>query len=374
MTSSHLIQWIQHPETLDKESLYELRTLLARYPYFQTLRLLYLKNLYLLHDATFGEELRKSVLYVADRRQLFYQIEGARYYLHPHQPAAVTGQAMDESVTDRTIYLIDSFLSTVPDEQAQTTDLDYAMDYTTYLLAVTGQAMDESVTDRTIYLIDSFLSTVPDEQAQTTDLDYAMDYTTYLLAQTDGVESAASTVTEETPLLRGQDLIDSFLSRADEPLLSLEEVVGASAVAASIEKNMQSAEQIETKHDCMAPTVECQDSSEGAALPAQISAAKEISESETVSETDAVCDTEMTVCLAEHEDETGEEERGEFEETPSEDETFTETLAKIYVKQHRYDKALEIIKKLSLNYPKKNAYFADQIRFLEKLIINAKSK
>ncbi|MBD9092593.1 MAG: tetratricopeptide repeat protein, partial [Bacteroides oleiciplenus] len=27
-----------------------------------------------------------------------------------------------------------------------------------------------------------------------------------------------------------------------------------------------------------------------------------------------------------------------------------------------------------LNYPKKNAYFADQIRFLEKLIINAKSK
>lgn len=56
------------------------------------------------------------------------------------------------------------------------------------------------------------------------------------------------------------------------------------------------------------------------------------------------------------------------------DSCFTETLAKIYIKQHRYDKALEIIKKLSLNYPKKNAYFADQIRFLEKLIINAKSK
>lgn len=56
------------------------------------------------------------------------------------------------------------------------------------------------------------------------------------------------------------------------------------------------------------------------------------------------------------------------------DSCFTETLAKIYIKQHRYDKALEIIEKLSLNYPKKNAYFADQIRFLEKLIINAKSK
>ncbi|MDR0976793.1 MAG: tetratricopeptide repeat protein, partial [Prevotellaceae bacterium] len=50
------------------------------------------------------------------------------------------------------------------------------------------------------------------------------------------------------------------------------------------------------------------------------------------------------------------------------------TLAKIYIKQQRYEKALEIIKKLSLNYPNKNSYFADQIRFLEKLIINAKSK
>ncbi len=51
---------------------------------------------------------------------------------------------------------------------------------------------------------------------------------------------------------------------------------------------------------------------------------------------------------------------------------FTETLARIYVKQKRYDKALQIIKNLSLKYPEKNVYFADQIRFLEKLIINTK--
>ena len=54
------------------------------------------------------------------------------------------------------------------------------------------------------------------------------------------------------------------------------------------------------------------------------------------------------------------------------DSYFTETLAHIYVKQRRYDKALQIIKNLSLNYPEKNVYFADQIRFLEKLIINTK--
>ena len=80
--------------------------------------------------------------------------------------------------------------------------------------------------------------------------------------------------------------------------------------------------------------------------------------------------------LVEKEEETEEEEEPSVSPVTEEldDSCFTETLAKIYIKQHRYDKALEIIKKLNLKYPKKNAYFADQIRFLEKLIINAKSK
>ncbi len=59
-------------------------------------------------------------------------------------------------------------------------------------------------------------------------------------------------------------------------------------------------------------------------------------------------------------------------ETAIEDSFFTETLARIYIKQKRYEKALQIIKNLSLKYPEKNVYFADQIRFLEKLIINTK--
>lgn len=54
---------------------------------------------------------------------------------------------------------------------------------------------------------------------------------------------------------------------------------------------------------------------------------------------------------------------------------FTETLAEIFMKQHRYDKALEIIRSLYLNFPNKSIYFADQIRYLEKLIrINQISK
>ena len=104
MTPVHLQQWIQHPEALNRDTLYELRTLVARYPYFQSLRLLYLKNLYVLHDINFGAELRKAVLYVSDRRVLFYLIEGDRYALHPHTSAHAVGKELEkEPSIDRTL-------------------------------------------------------------------------------------------------------------------------------------------------------------------------------------------------------------------------------------------------------------------------------
>ena len=54
----------------------------------------------------------------------------------------------------------------------------------------------------------------------------------------------------------------------------------------------------------------------------------------------------------------------------TDDSLLSESLAKIYIKQHRYEKAYEIIHSLSLNFPEKSIYFADQLRFLQKLIIN----
>ena len=256
MNQQRLYEWIKHPELLNRETLYELRTLLARYPYFQTARLLYLKNLFLLHDITFGEELRRAALYVGNRSMLFRLVEGERY----------SRQALEKQVPveadaslDRTLTLIDAFLATLPEEEKQ-----------------------EPV------------------QPTIVPLEITTDYSAYLLNQADAEESSSSS------LLQGQELIDSFLHRSEE-----EPVIP------------QLAEEI--------PAFE-----------------EPLTEKEPEEE--------------------------ENEEILDDESYFTETLAKIYVKQQRYSKALEIIRKLNLKYPKKNAYFADQIRFLGKLIINAKSK
>ncbi len=257
MNNTNLQQWIQHPELLNRDTLYELRTLVSRYPYFQTVRLLYLKNLFLLHDAAFGAELRKAVLFVPDRRVLFYLIEGDRFRLHPVKQSAIFDDFTEEPSVDRTLSLIDAFLATVPDELTQ--EINY-----------TGMTVSYSL-------------------------------------EAEHKETAAP----EASKLRGQELIDGFIEKqaADVPAI------------------------------LPYPTLE---------------EAYQTPEEETWQ---APADGPVTGY--------GEEEEESY---------FTETLAKIYTKQGRYAKALEIIRKLSLKYPKKNAYFADQIRFLEKLIINEKSK
>lgn len=257
MIQQRLQEWIAHPELLDKESLGELRSLLARYPYFQTARLLYLKNLFLLQDADFRTELQKSALYVADLSLLFYYIEGERFVISKHGEKRAENEG---GSTDRTLDLIDRFLSDLPAQSAK--ELSFPQEV-------------------------------------------SIDYTSILLQEEAVQESAVP--------LKNQALIDDFIEK----------------------QNAQ-------------PAVE------------------EIPEQD-------VADEEPEVAIEQAEE--TEEADGEKTEGEELDESyFTETLAKIYVKQHRYDKALEIIEKLNLKYPKKNIYFADQIRFLQKLIINAKSK
>ena len=57
-------------------------------------------------------------------------------------------------------------------------------------------------------------------------------------------------------------------------------------------------------------------------------------------------------------------------ETDISESIFTESLAKIYIRQKQYDKAKRIFEKLNLKFPEKNRYFADQIEKIDKLITN----
>ena len=78
---NNLTHLFKHPELLNKETLYDLRSIIALHPYYQPARYLLLQNLFLLHDSSFDDELRRAALYISDRNILFQLIEGAHYQL-----------------------------------------------------------------------------------------------------------------------------------------------------------------------------------------------------------------------------------------------------------------------------------------------------
>ena len=235
---------ISHPELLGRDTLYELRSIVARYPYFQAARMLMLRNLYLLHDPDFGAELRRSVLYVSDRRALCRLIEGYTDRVVTAEPETLD----DQPSVDRTMSLIDAFLGTLPEDYKETDELlpvEAVGDYATMFLTSDNTSADDTLDGLSL-------------SALAADLSVADTQSSALFAPTN--EAPLRPVAVESPVPTDEETLDESY--------------------------------------------------------------------------------------------------------------FTETLAKIYIKQHKYSRALEIIKSLYLQFPEKNTYFADQIRFLEKLIIN----
>lgn len=210
--------------------------MLALYPYYQPARILLLQNLFLLHDPTFDDELRRAAVYISDRHILFKLVEDAHYQLIPEQKKAekqsITINAETTTEEDRTTSLIDTFLEQIPEEEDTTQETE--------------------------------------GRRKPTPADATVDYVAYLL------ESESKQNEDITPQLRGQELIDDFIYN------------------------------------------------EGGKITLQ--------------------------------DETEyEPEENEHNEAAENEDTgyFTETLARIYIKQGRYSKALEIIRRLNLVYPKK---------------------
>ncbi len=74
MTYDQFIKYIRHPDTLKNCQPEELKKLADKYPFFKIPKWLYLNSLHMSGSIYFGEELKKTALYAADRRKLYYYI------------------------------------------------------------------------------------------------------------------------------------------------------------------------------------------------------------------------------------------------------------------------------------------------------------
>jgi len=72
MNKKQLINYLNYPESLDDWSLKELQQIVEEYPFFHTAQLLYLKNLQNSEDINFPLRLKIASLYAIDRKKLFF--------------------------------------------------------------------------------------------------------------------------------------------------------------------------------------------------------------------------------------------------------------------------------------------------------------
>ena len=268
MISENLHSLMNNPVLLTRDTLSDLEGLIKTYPYFQTGRMLHLKNLQTTNDVRFSNEMKKTALYVGDRNKLFHYIEG-----EPLRITKDSSRNQDKSDSaGRTIALIDSFLSdknnTLP-----------------------SPAPEEKIEQST-----KISGNIPLPKKMLA----SYDYLTFLLTshESETEKEKGEEQPKEPARFQHQELIDNFISENKE---------GEKIFIKPLPEN---------------------DNKENIGMQKE------------------------------------KEEKEEF---------FSETLAKIYIKQKRYEKALDIIRKLYLKYPEKNAFFADQIRFLELLIANTKT-
>lgn len=243
MRKENIITLMRGASQYDKKTLESLSKIIEKYPYFQTAHLLYTLNLFHIEDAHFLYDLRKTAIYLNDRRKLFFLVEN-RFF--DSDKIAVLQHEIPQN-SESVFNMIDSFLSE-------------------------KEAMIGKIKE------------TPDSSAAST------DYISHYLSENQEEK------TENSKPLRFQDMIERFLEKDEISPIKIE-----------------------------------------------------LNKPEKVEET-PVPDSKQV----------------------DDSDFFSETLAKIYIKQRKYDKALEIIRKIVLFYPEKSSYFADQIQMLEDLIINKK--
>lgn len=71
MTADQLYQFMLNPDGMNRDTLQDLRDMTEQYPAFETAWILYLKNLKLLKDSSFEQELINGAIRIHDRRKLY---------------------------------------------------------------------------------------------------------------------------------------------------------------------------------------------------------------------------------------------------------------------------------------------------------------
>jgi|GEM_PF-1572924 len=302
MLQSELINYINEPEILNDESITKLTLLAEKYPYFQTVQLLRIKNLHNLSPQNIKPALNYTAAYVTDRKILYH-------ILHPIQSEQEQqgGRSfekeikdnMQENISDTLHKQISTSLSGKEDNEIEfTTSIDVKKLY--------GNGEQDEYVIRINESATNSIELIREVNEDNNNKDNGSSKSQVEHKDISDKDDILTLINKNIPAKEGINDIEKFTSDQQKKISLIDNFIKANPkiepVKSKEEKN------------------------------------KDFSE-ESIKESDHY---------------------------------ITDTLANIYLNQGNYSKAIFAYEKLSLKYPEKSSYFADQINKIKKLIDKTK--
>jgi hypothetical protein len=401
MLPDHLIKYIESPASLDKESLQDLEELIGKYPFFQTARLLRIRNLKNIYHRIDKDELHETAAFVIDRKVLYYllhEFQGTEEIKSDSKPEASKKQT-DQIIPRENIPvkpciekdIKESMLENIRDTLIHQKNI-YQFEAEDKIELVPGLAIDvrkqygDGVTldDHEFKLND--VNQAATEEPELLELDEVLSASDNKTISEKSIES--TNIEEGAPELdiefelSDQRDIEQLNHEIETPVKNA--IIGDFLPEEHVEQELPDEKSftqwLETIDKLSTPEfTETTTSIEFAEPPEKKISGKsrknpqdEISEvhEKTVREhpemlINKFIETNPRIVPSES---NNRNEDISVDSVKEHESFFTDTLARIYVKQGNYAKAIFAYEKLSLKYPEKSTYFAGQIAEIKKLI------
>jgi hypothetical protein len=414
MQYDKILEYIDAPEELDNSSLGLLSETINKYPFFQTARLLYIKNIHVLEKSVSKQLLNQTAAYVIDRKVLYY-------LLHKLQDAEIPSVEIPKSSFRKTTLVEKDIKDTLQENISETISNQlkyYNKETPENIELITGVTIDirkqygEGITlDNKTFTLDQSDYKQPEEKNEFFELlesDVVVSPSQFdtlqnvTVSEDDTFEFLTDTTSTTDHSTKGEtdnsEQTFNSLNKISEKEKQINETTTVE-ISESLEPEYDSrpksfTEWLENIDTDINPAVsdstlpKMKDASNSDRFEVYESPEERI-EASTTSDTTIKNDTEEEPIYKTEKKQLHDSLIERFitenprivprrENVPDEDVSvdsvkehegfITDTLAKIYVNQGNFAKAIFAYEKLSLKYPEKSTYFAGQILEIKKLI------